>query len=386
MNTRWHSLLFLLPVFMLAGVAVWVVGLERERAEVAVRAELVALAGREAERWENEAFSFFGKMPPDFVARIPAECFDAGWCPELNIPDAEQLAQWADLSGKLQQAREAKDAMADSQNSEAGVGILREMLKHPAIGDARSAAGLPMLQIVLRNLLDADRSADRMAVAIQLAAEAFKEPTPISGRLIEDAADAIFGGFPQSMRVLWTKKRGILEMLADGDEVIEHGCRFPSPRLDWDGTHRSTSSGVGRWSKEFPWIEIGSIWWFADFSLNDGFASIVSLDEVESEIFRRRNQVLRELPDRGAIAVSVERSHCQGSIAVSAGQRVGLCKERRSRGFRVSRAGRKLAAANQRSGARDGEKGRGGVGDRELCTAGRVAGLPEAHEARCPSG
>ena len=40
MNTRWHSFLFFVPLLMLAGVAVWVVGVERERAET-FRAGLV---------------------------------------------------------------------------------------------------------------------------------------------------------------------------------------------------------------------------------------------------------------------------------------------------------------------------------------------------------
>ncbi|MEZ5329216.1 MAG: HAMP domain-containing sensor histidine kinase [Verrucomicrobiales bacterium] len=346
---RWHSLLFFVPLLMLAGVAVWVVGVERERAEESVRHYYRDLVTSEASYWDEESLSLsWGRMYPDIVVQVPIACFEPSWSLTLSIPQAAELQQW---SGPLGQWDAARRALADGDKTLARQ-LLRALMNVKHFDAVYLPSGLPLKPLVLRALLDVEPIP--LSLGEELFDACFRYPSPISIKLIEDAAsvvgDKIYGselfrdtrhyafadlrnfdqnaaaalGYPRSTGAGWRKKTEILRLLSGECGNLHQAYQYPEPYIDLRGQQLDVNEAPTRWSREAPWLRHGDTWWFADFSTSYGLVRVVSLDEIEAQIFRRRDFIRDRVPQGTFLRYRWHEVALRDDRTIGGGDRLGM--------------------------------------------------------------
>jgi signal transduction histidine kinase len=246
-TSRWHSFLFLLPILVLGGIAVWAVRVEEKRAESELLAEIQSAAEQEARLWDPESPLEQRKQAGTALRQVfvPEEAISPDWYPHLQILDAAERERWGGLFERL----DAANQLLREGSRDTAATMLRELREHPLVAEARSRSGLPFVALVVRAQLDAEPKERRREVADELVALAFSIPSAISRHLVMDAG------------------------------------------YGWEGWS-ALFDEFGAWSREDPVEVIDDVQWYADFSHPSGRVALQCIDEALAAV-RSRQEALR---------------------------------------------------------------------------------------------
>ena len=267
---------------MLATVAIWVIQLEADRVE----SELLDGFQRRALLEARKSVNPVAFVP---VVKVPSAVFESDRFHGVTMPEAAEIETWRE---PLKQFAHARDQIYSGKMDDAA-GTLNAILEVPGIEQIRTISGLPLVPLVLRAQLDCVDRVHARETAEALFASAFAYPSPISERLIEDAAQWVAGevvpGLGCDRSDAWMERRSLLKLLQQ-----PHGAvALP----------REGASVAGKWSREVPWKLNNGDWWFADFDRDFNHVSIVALRDIEAVLQTREQELSTEFEGRARFRV-----------------------------------------------------------------------------------
>lgn len=171
-SLRRLAILLTLPVLLVAGMGVWVVIAERARVEGDAVKEASVRAERAVELLRT------GEVEKEMALRsafMPRWRFYGEPMPEQRFP--------------FDQYREARRLISADKGQEAAA-LLRQLVETDGVEEAHSPAGLPVLPLLHRALMDAE-PAEVAGHARMLCAASLRLPSILTAKLVEDARPAL---------------------------------------------------------------------------------------------------------------------------------------------------------------------------------------------------